>query len=82
MTLHTVRRPPDLLLHEPDQGDVKRIEATFATDHLNLVLTGSYVRSLLRNAEINRYLEKYHRELRQEFLKICEATALVSEAAE
>ena len=38
-----------------------------------------------RDAKLDRcpnHLEKYHRELRQEFLKMCEATALVSEAAE
>ena len=64
------------------QGDVKRIEATFASDHLNLVLATSYVRSLLGNERIDRYLDKYHPELREEFHKICDATALVSEAAE
>ncbi len=64
------------------QGDVKRIEGTFASDHLNLVLAASYVGSLLGNVEIDRYLEKYHRELREEFHKICDATALVSESAE
>ena len=64
------------------QGDVKRIEGTFASDHLNLVLATSYVRSLLGNDRIDRYLDKYHPELRQEFHKICDATALISEAAE
>ena len=64
------------------QGDVKRIEGTFASDHLNLVLAASYVRSLLGNERIDRYLEKHHPELREEFHKICDATALVSEAAE
>ena len=64
------------------QSDVRRIDATFATDHLNLVLAAAYVRSLLRNTRIDRHLEKYHRELRQQFIEICEATALVSEAAE
>ena len=64
------------------QGDVKRIEATFASDRLNLVLATSYVRSLLGNERIDRYLEKYHPGLRQEFHKICDATALASEAAE
>ena len=36
------------------KGDVERIEETFAADHLNLVLATSYVRSLLRNAQITR----------------------------
>ncbi len=64
------------------QGDVDRIEETFAADHLYLVLATSYVRSLLRNAQITRYMETYHRNLREEFQKICEATAPIAEAAE
>ena len=64
------------------QGDVDRIEETFAADHLNLVLATSYVRSLLRNAQITRYIETYHRNLLEEFRDICEATAPTAEAAE
>ena len=63
------------------QGAVDRIEETFAADHLNLVLATSYVRSLLRNAQITRYIETYHRNLLGEFRKICEATAPAAEAA-
>ena len=63
-------------------GDVDRIEETFAADHLNLVLAISYVRSLLRNAQITRYIETYHRHLLEAFQKICEATAPTAEAAE
>ena len=64
------------------QGDVDRIEETFAADHLHLVLATSYVRSLLRNAQITRYIETYHRNLLEEFRNICEATAPTAEAAE
>ena len=64
------------------QGEVERLEETFAADHLNLVLAASYVRSLLRNAEIDHYLANFQGEIRQQFEQICEATALVSEAAE
>ena len=64
------------------QGEVERIEDTFAADHLDLVLATSYVRSLLRNAEVDRYLMNYQGELRQQFHEICDATALASEAAE
>ena len=64
------------------QGDVDRIEETFAADHLNLVLATSYVRSLLRNAQIMRYIETYHGNLLDEFRSICEATAPTAEAAE
>ncbi len=64
------------------QGDVERIEETFAADHLNLVLATSYVRTLLRNAQITRYIETYHRHLLEEFQKVCDATAPAAEAAE
>ena len=64
------------------QGEVERIEETFAADHLDLVLATSYVRSLLRNAEVDHYLMNYQEELRQQFHEICDATALASEAAE
>ena len=64
------------------QGDVDRIEETFAADHLHLVLATAYVRSLLRNAQITRYIQTYHRNLLEEFRNICEATAPTAEAAE
>ena len=64
------------------QGDVERIEETFAADHLNLVLATSYVRSLLRNAQITKYMETYHGSLLEKFRTICEATAPTAEAAE
>ncbi len=62
------------------EGGIKRIEATFGSDHLHLILAAGYVRSLLGNAAIDRHLEKHHPELRQEFARICEATALGPEA--
>ena len=64
------------------QRGIRRIEATFGPDHLNLVLGARYVESLLGNSAIDRYLEKHHPEIRGEFITICEATALVSKAAE
>ena len=64
------------------QGDIERIEETFAANHLNLVQATSYVRSLLRNAQITRYMETYHGSLLDEFRTICDATAPAAEAAE
>ena len=63
------------------RGDLERIEANFAADHLNLALAVSYVRSLLRNAEVDRYFRKHQEGLRRQFQEICESTALSSEAA-
>ena len=64
------------------QNDIKRIEATFGSDHLNLVLAVRHVESLLHNAVIDRFLVKHHPEVRAEFISVCSATALVSTAAE
>ena len=64
------------------QHDIKRIEATFGSDHLNLVLAVRHVELLLRNAAIDRFLVKHHPEVRAEFVRVCSATALVSTAAE
>ncbi len=64
------------------QRGIKRIEATYGSDHLNLVLAVGYVRSLVANEAIGRFLRKYYPELRDELARICEATALVSEAAD
>ena len=61
---------------------IDRIEAGYGRDHLNLVIAGGYVRSLLDNAAVESYLVRYHPELRGEFEKICEGTAPASEAAE
>ena len=64
------------------QSGIKRIEATFGSDHLHLVLAVGYVRTLLGNTSITRYLQKHHREISEEFARICEAMALGSEAVE
>ena len=63
------------------QRGIKRIEATFGPDHLNLILGVRYVESLLGNTAIDRYLERHHPELRAELVRTCESTALSSEAA-
>ena len=64
------------------QRSIKRVEATFGPSHLRLIVGVRYVMSLLDNPTIDRYLEKHHPEIRQEFVRICEAAALVSETDE
>ena len=58
------------------QRGIKRVEASFGPDHLHLVLAVGYVRSLLSNTAITRYLERHHREIWQEFGNILDATVL------
>ena len=64
------------------QRGIKRIGASYGSDHLHLILAVSYVRSLLGNRSIARYLDKHHPEIREEFGRICEATTIGPEAAE
>ncbi len=64
------------------RGEIERIEETFAADHLNLVLAASYIRSLFRNAEVDRYLRNYQETLHRQFLEICQTVAPLAEAAE
>ena len=61
---------------------IDRVEASYGPDHLNLVIAGGHVRSLLGNEAIDRHLAKHYPKMHREFARICEATALVSEAAE
>ena len=63
-------------------GEIERIEEAFAADHLNLVLAASYVRSLLRNTEVDRYLRDDREKLHWQFREICQTAAPLSEAAE
>ena len=67
---------------EPSGRDRTPSKRPFAADHLNLVLAASYVRSLLRNAEVDRYLRNYQEKLHRQFREICQTAAPLSEAAE
>ena len=58
------------------QRGIKRIEASYGPDHLHLILAVGYVRSLLGNDAIARYLDRHQPEIREEFGRICEATAI------
>ena len=64
------------------QREIKRVETTYGPDHLHLVLAVGYVRSLLDNDAIAHFLGKHHPEIRQEFGRVCEATAMGSETAQ
>ncbi len=52
------------------QKNIKLIEGTLGPDHLRLVVAGRYVERLLTNDRINRYLEKNHGDILDEFSRI------------
>lgn len=64
------------------QHEIKLIEDSYGSDHLNLVLARGYLVSLLNNSKVSRYLSQNHTEILSEFQRISEAASMGSEAAE
>ena len=60
------------------ERELRLVEDTYGSDHLDLVLARGYVSKLISNARITRYLEMYHPEFLPEFEKITETEALTS----
>jgi hypothetical protein len=63
------------------QREIKLIEDSYGTDHLNLVLARGYLVSLLNNSKVVRYLSQNHSEILGEFQRITEAASIGSEVA-
>ena len=60
------------------ERELRLVEDTYGTDHLDLVLARGFVSKLISNARITRYLEMYHAEFLPEFERITEMEALAS----
>ena len=60
------------------ERELRLVEDTYGSDHLDLVLARGYVSKLISNSRIMRYLEMYHPEFLPEFEKITETEALAS----
>ena len=58
------------------ERELRLVQDTYGSDHLDLVLARGYVSKLISNARITRYLERYHPEFLPEFEKITETEAL------
>jgi hypothetical protein len=69
-------RQMDLMTRESASLDreFKIVEQTYGDDHLDLVLTISYLRKLLDNPRVVRYLERKHEEIHAEFCRLIETT--------
>ena len=64
------------------QEAISSIQDTYGQDHLHLTVVKGYLRKLISNDRVARYLEQYQPELLIEFQKIAEMTStLPSEAA-
>jgi hypothetical protein len=58
--------------------ELRLVEDTCGTDHLNLVIGRGCVAKLISNTRITHYLETYHPEFLPEFEKITAKEALAS----
>ena len=52
--------------------ELRHVEQSYSTDHLDLVLAIGYINCLLANARIVRHLAQNHAEILSEFHKIAE----------
>lgn len=68
-------RQMDMMSRESASLDkeFKMVEQTYGGDHLDLVLTVGYLRKLLDNQQISRYLERNHEEIHVEFRRLVES---------
>jgi hypothetical protein len=60
------------------ERELRLVEDTYGTDHLDPVLARGYVSKLISNSRIARYLEMHYTECVPEFEKITESEALTS----
>ncbi len=58
--------------------DFRQIEETHGRNVLNLVTSVAYLRKLLDNASVVRFVSRHHAETLAEFQKIVEATSLTA----
>ncbi|MCZ6453838.1 MAG: hypothetical protein O6909_06310, partial [Alphaproteobacteria bacterium] len=58
------------------QREMKQIEDSYGSDHLNLVLARGYLVSLLENQKVSRYLAQNHSEILSEFRRISEVVSM------
>ena len=57
------------------------IEDSYGPDHLNLVLARGYIISLLKNQNVNRYLETNHGGILEQFRVVGELDSMGAEVA-
>jgi ParB-like chromosome segregation protein Spo0J len=69
-----------LMQRETTQLDreIKVAQQSFGADHLRLVLARAYLRKLIANVRVNRYLAQHQPEMLAEFRKVVEAEAVAA----
>lgn len=80
---HDAPRPEDIQRIEREmqtlEQDFRAIDQSYAKNMLDLVLAAGYVRRLLGNAAVARYLGRHHPDICAEFEKLSEANDLRAE---
>jgi hypothetical protein len=77
---HPMTKPEQLAKLEVEMRSVERdfvmLEETYSQDMLNLQLARAYLKPLLENGRVLKYLEKRHAEVLEQFQRIVTATSL------
>jgi len=60
------------------EREVRLVEDTYGTDHLDLILVRGYVTKLMSNERVTKYMALHHDEFIAEFEKVCEMGAFES----
>ena len=63
------------------QREMKLIEDSYGPDHLNLVLARGYIISLIKNQNVNRYLETNHGGILEQFRIVSDLDTMGAEVA-
>ena len=73
-------RPEQLAKLESEMRSIERdfvvLEESYSRDTLNLQLARGYLKALLGNSRVSRYLEQRHRELAEQIRKVVEVSSL------
>jgi len=59
------------------QQQLKHVEKTYGTDHLDLVVARGYVAKLIDNIRIMRFLDQNYSEFADELRRISEASPMI-----
>lgn len=58
------------------QNRIRKIEGSYGTENLKLVLGAGYIGGLLRNARVTRFLSQRHQEIYDQFQRIAKAASI------
>ena len=60
------------------QQELKLVEKTYGTDHLDLVLARGYISNLMGNARVSRYVNQKYADYADELRKVADAVTITT----